>query len=502
MNFKRTIALILAAMLVVVGLASCANTSDKDSDKSSDDQYITEGDYQFTKYDFNGEDFTTLSVAPGTDGGLGYYNGDYIDADSITGEVTNDAVYDRNVQVEEAYNVVMGTIYIDEDDITDTIRQYTMAGDISFDNIYAWGIRVASLIPDNYYYDFNQIPYVDLTRDYWCPTAMDDLTVAGKTYVVSNDITMNKLAWSTFLYFNKQVIEDYNLDDPQDYVASDEWTLDNFYTLVQSVHSDLDGDNAFTKEDQYGLIDQGLASNLVRSSGHPFTTKNDDGSYTLNLGTEEMMDSMASVKEVLSNSAYVFSHSDITQNADMGSLDEWAYVRSYFAEGHSLFMSGTAEITSELRDMEDSYGVVPMPKNDSYQTDYVSYIDPCACMFAVSSSPRDINKTGLIMEYEAYVSNQVLLPAYYEQTIKSQRMDTETDQEMLDIVRDSIRYDWTDLAFTTTYSTDEYNNEGNPISSTFQKMYDSGSPASMYERNKTRLNTIISDYYTTVAGLS
>ena len=67
----------------------------------------------------------------------------------------------------------------------------------------------------------HEVPYIDLSKDYWDQKANEDLTIGGRMFYTTGDIS----AWSdnmqsrTSLLFNKDMIESYGLDNPYDLVA-------------------------------------------------------------------------------------------------------------------------------------------------------------------------------------------------------------------------------------------------------------------------------------------
>jgi hypothetical protein len=133
--------------------------------------------------------------------------------------------------------------------------------------------------------------------------------------------------------------------------------------------------------------------------------------------------------------------------ADMsGYEDMFQYARSIFTTDHCLFLTGSPNLLGEdaFRNMESDYGIVPMPKYDESQAEYVSTVTNMASVFAIPSTVRnDIGsneRTGMILEYMAYKSNELVLPKYYDTLLKGQRLNSEDDQVMLDIVRENIHY--------------------------------------------------------------
>jgi hypothetical protein len=371
-----------------------------------------------------------------------------------------------------------------------------MSGDICFDLIYGWANRLGALMSQNYFYDFNDVDYIDLDAEYWNPSSIDDLTIAGRLFLCTNDISYERIAWGSLLFFNKQILEEYGLTSPHDYVDSNTWTVDQLLSMIKTVHEELDGDNTFTKNDRYGGLLIGHGS-LMTGAGMFYTDKNEDGTYSIALGSEKVINFMEQVKEVLSDLNYVMTWDAIMKDGDdmTGYNNQWWYSRSFFAGGHALFMSGSAGLTEELRDMEDAYGVVPYPKYSSDQEEYYAEIDPCASLFAIPFDPRNIDMTGVILEYMAYKSSEIYIPAYYESTIKTQRMQDEKDQEMLDIVKNSTYYEWTDVISSAT-------SDGNPFSTTRNTMYNSRGMASSFKRSENKLTNTMNDWYDDIAALS
>jgi len=111
-----------------------------------------------------------------------------------------------------------------------------------------------------------------------------------------------------------------------------------------------------------------------------------------------------------------------------------------FGEDHALFMGGSIDMTRELLNMKSDYGVCPDPKLHPEDNWTVS-MDICAPVFSLPYQLEDPEMTGVILEYMAYESERILMPAYYDTTIKTKRMEDTRDYDMLDIVKANVRVD-------------------------------------------------------------
>ncbi len=499
----RLIALLICAAMIVTMFAACADNGDNGigTRPSGNNGGTSEGpgDSSFVSADYNSDDFTILTIQQTTSSGRDYYGGAYIDAEGYNGGTINDAVHERNMKVEEKYNVTINERIEQSGEPASVLQTFYMSGDFCFDAIYGWGYKLGACITENYFANIKDLPNVDLTQDYWSPSAMEDLTINNKLYTTINDISMNKLEWADILYFNKSMVENYNLESTYgsfyDLVRNGKWTLDTYLSLVSSISTDVDGNGVITNSDYYGLIDgDSTGSNLAHSSGISYSTKQDDGSYVLGFYNDKLLSLTSKVYNTYSNSKYVRSYDDIwSEGGDQtGYNDQWEYARSFFSTGHALFCTGSLNTTGEYKNMEDSYGVLPYPKYDENQENYNTYVSSLSSMFAIPMTTRnDVStasseRTGTILEFMAYKSNEILLPAYYDTLIKGQRVEQD-DAEMLDIIRKNIRYEFTDVCGLTDIA--------EVVNTIFKKPT---SASSTYTRNQTKLTKELNDFYTKV----
>ncbi len=498
MKTKKILAMILVVSMVAVMFAACANEGGEEGYTRPPDNGNNNPD-EFPSANYDNEKFTFL-VIKHSDTTKDYYGGPYIDAESYTGAAINDAVYERNITVEDKYSVDIEAREEVNGEPAELLNNLYMAGDFTYDVIYGWGYKLGKCITENYFTDFNSLENVDLTKEYWAPTAMEDLTINGKQYLSINDISMNKLEWAGFLFYNKQLLDDYNVEEDlgssvYDLVRDGKWTLDTYLNMLSSVSNDLDGDGAITKNDVFGLIDgNGLGTFASSACGIFNTVKNDDGTYSLSMYDEKVLSIAEKVNAVYSNNKYVKDYEEIWEGADAsGYSDLWEYARSFFVTGHALFCGGSAYLTSEFREMESPYGILPYPKYDETQEAYYSEVSSLASIFAIPSTYRtDMStagpaRTGMILEYMAAKSNEILLPKYYEEVLHKQRLDSEDDREMMNIIRDSVRYEFTDMMGLETFQ------------DTKDKIYEKPSTAaSTYTRAEKKMTKELNDFYAEV----
>ena len=149
------------------------------------------------------------------------------------GEVVNDAVYKRNLDVSELLNINYEFTHANEDyfSVQPAIQKIVLAGDDVYDLIVNDIYPLANLALEGMFRDVSQNPVFDFEADYWRREYMKDLSVVGETqFIMAGDYFMDVLCSAHALYFNKQLIE--NIKGDPDYVyklvLDGEWTTDAF----------------------------------------------------------------------------------------------------------------------------------------------------------------------------------------------------------------------------------------------------------------------------------
>ena len=460
----------------------------------------------YPSVDYGAKDFTFL-VIKHSDLIKDYYGGNFIDSEKLIGDKISDAVFERNLAVEQKYNVKITEKIEVGKDPNEVLDMYVRSGDFSYDAIYGWGYKMGACIPENYFADMTFLPTVDFTKEYWSPSAIEDLKIGDSVYIALNDITMNKLDWAGLIFFNKAVYEDFQIEGTfgniYQLVRDGKWTLETFLNMIKSVSRNLDGVPGIGRDDIFGLVDgSGTGADLVCGLGIRFTTKTPDGFHELSFYGDKLLRIIDMVEPVFSNPDHVKSLSELYTGADTTGYDDiYQYARSVFTRGHSLFCGGSANVTSEaaFRNMESEYGIVPCPKYDENQEGYITEIDSLASLFAIPSTPNEdggsMERTSHILEYMAYKSNEILLPVYYNEVLKGQRLDSD-DAEMLDIIAASSHYE-----FARMYKMPK-NERDLTVADVVDKMFQTpATAASTYISHKNKLQKELNEYFLKVLSL-
>ena len=434
---KRLFALLLSAVFFSGALFSCAHSAaNKDGD-------IKDG---FAKKDYKGEQFTFLTVKH-TQTASDYYGGGYIDSDTYTGSTVSDAVYERNLAVEEYYNVKVSELVRIGSDPWDVIHSYRLAGDICFDAVYGWGYKLAACIPKGAFTSIGDLPGVDLSKSYWSPSAVEDLEIDGKLYVACCDISMNKIKWANVIFCNNTVAEGLNLESsPSELCLDGGWTYDRYLRLA----TDAAGLG------KTGIVSKSLGGlELAHGAGIYFAKVSDDGAALFEY-SERLQNIIEATSLAYSDNSTVIKEGYISKQygPNQGTTDDpWDTALEYFCCGNALFCSASASYASQIKASGADYTILPLPKYSKEQDNYNSTVSHLASMIAVLPETRgDVKgasheRTGVILEYMAYKSQEILYPSFTESILYEDENGNvrEDDKRILNIIRDSARYEFTSL---------------------------------------------------------
>ena len=250
---KKLFILCLTALLLVscgTGTTESDTTADTATTTDTTDA-VTESveETEDTSYldavgerDYGGRDFRFLLFDNGEE--LSWSAFDVL-AEEATGEGINDAIYNRNLSIGERFNV---KIVGDGDaNAAGKLASMVRAGDSTYDAAFLMTSSAGSNAQNGDFLDMTALPDIDITKPYWDQSCIHDLSIGGKVYFMTGDISTidKKATW--ILMFNKNLITSFDLESPYTLVNEGKWTVDKFREMSADVSTDLNGDRKSTR---------------------------------------------------------------------------------------------------------------------------------------------------------------------------------------------------------------------------------------------------------------
>ncbi len=432
---KKTLTRLLCLALLIVMVLSVF-TGCKDEKEKGDNGGInhqTNENPNIPAKDYGGHEFNILTKEGNA------YNTRYIVAEAESGEVLGDAITKRNSALEQKYNIVIKQMKVDN--LIERVRSSVMSGTIEFDAIFANSNSLATMAIEGLLYDLNTVERFDFTKSYWDSNACEQLSMGGKLYFTNNATNIHALGWAMF--FNKYLIEEYQLTSPYEMIANNTWTIDNWAQMVKSVNKDLDGDGQMTVADRYGLMTghsmgrmfafaSGIRSTTNDETGKPVVTLLDDKSKLEGIYTK--------LGAVLSDAEYVCC-SECDHKEAHGFAHKWAYARNLFTQDYYLFTANDAEDVQEYAQMEHEFGIVPFPKYDENQELYKTQYPANNNLFALPALIVDEERTFNIIEDMNYFSSFIVYPVWFDVILTRRYARDDESESTLRTLNENRVYD-------------------------------------------------------------
>lgn len=436
---KKIIALLIFALML--STVSCGggvpgdNVTDSSDTSGTLPETTAPDDYDYPDKTFGGHEFVFLNVEPQS------WANALIAPEESTGETINDAMFERNSRVSDRFDVTIREERINLNDVSSTIRNTVTAGDDVYDVCMLPIHQASGVITYEYLLDLSSIDALRLDKEWWNKSVNDSLTIAGKLYMTTSDISLFPFEATWAIFFNEGAFDELKLEYPYELVKGGKWTLDrlNEYAKAGALQGSAD---SFEPYDIDGDSRYGFASHhdfplaLIFGAGESFI-KVVNGKAIFNADSEKMFDIYTKIAALTGEKgAYYNWDFNLPTNA-----------AKEFMKGRLMMCSETLGYLSTLREMDGSFGVLPIPKFDEGQSDYHSIIASWGTtMTTIPATSSDPERTGIILDALAYDSYINLREPYYNTYLTQKGVRNDESADMLEIVRSSRGFA-SDIAF-------------------------------------------------------
>ena len=359
--------------------------------------------------------------------------------DEATINVLNEALYKRNQKMQEEFDIVINPIveYISTNTGSQKVRQANTSNTHTYDLCILGTASASALAMSGDLLDLNAFGEIDLTKSWWDQNVNRDLAVNGKVFYTTGDISLVATQAMYGLMFNKDMFDAYDLTYPYQMVRDGKWTFDEMKKLALVVSDDLDADDDMDAYDKYGFgwINSTCVA-FLNAAGERVAEVNAKGEIELTITSERAANAVISYIEFTNDK----SHSFNGQKGTSGLTDKTAI--GMFADGQLLFRAGEHLCFPHLRDTELKYGILPLPKYDEAQEDYNTPVGSWdAAYVCIPKSTDNEDRTSTIIERTAYISSQIVTPAYYKRTLEGKYVQDEDSYDMITIEIENRMYD-------------------------------------------------------------
>ena len=437
---KKTLSLILAALLLASSFISCsekqndggetgsaAGTADTaaSADETAPEEVKTDSNVRLWEgKTFNGYGVNILGRQSTT------YSIDF-EAEELTGEIVNDAVYNRNIKVEDELDIALEYIPSNaselgfNQDVVNSVR----AADGAYDLVSSYAYFGVSMAQENVLDNLHAVPNLTLTNSWFNQSFVNEMTLFDQLYFVVGDLTLTATDRMMITFFNKELAGNYYTGtDFYNLVYEGGWTIDYFNQLIGETWTDENGNGRRDGFDTYGFaVNTGSVptDGLMSALRVRVAIKNEEGVPEITVYNDHTNNAFEKLRKLYYNTT------GTGLNMDMGGK---------FVNETAIFLMACANFAISLRDFEPDYGVLPLPKYDEAQDGYYTTSQDAYNIVSIPTTCQNFEAVGATLDYLSCLSQESVYPAYFENNFQKQYMRSEQDSVMFDYIREGLEF--------------------------------------------------------------
>ena len=455
MFIKKWLCLTLAVLMlasVMIATVSCSNNGDQPSNTPTDTttaapsggdntpaEAATSAAADTTTEVLVEDDLPELNFGNTTFHFLAWKQGvqEYY-AKEQTGDAVNDAIYYRNLEVENRLGVKLEYTEIKGNssafrDYCQTVMTAVNAGDNSYDALACYLRSAGVLSLQHALVDLLEVDHINFDQPWW-PSSLTELnTIDDKLYFMSGDIATSLLYQMMFVVYNNDLSEAQGLTNPQEIVLDGKWTQDYMFSLAANIYADLDGSGDKSEGDRYGLFAYQHPNLDIFYMGADMHYLEPTASGELALSDDVLSEKSYAIIDKLI--ALIYRSNDGYYTHKLTDSSTLMY-------GNSLLYNTTGQSLAQVFYNSDmNYSILPAPKYDEAQAKYLTPVAFTHSMYCIPISARDADMAGAVLECLASESYRTVTPALFESSFKYKYSKGEADSQIFELIRSGVVFD-------------------------------------------------------------
>ena len=445
MKKTRILAALLASLMLFSSLTACGTNTEDPADNGDQTLWSGTEEETFLKdnlpedlyYDDDEISIISRYVEGWTSGEIA--------VPGLNSEPVNDAVFERNKAVEERLGVKIISIEDSTSGHSAVVNKVSVAvkgGSKDYDVMAAPCYTTLPETLNGTFTNLRATEYLDFDQPWWTQGFHEAAMHKGAQYAIVGSMLLSMYRFGFVTVFNKDMFTDAGQPFLYQYVENGTWTLDKQTELVSVFYKD-NGDGIRDRNgDIYGFVSSNETSvdPYWSSCKLDIIKTNAEGEYEFVLDMERLHGVTDKVLRLFYETNggtmyYALRESDAEQ------VD----IRQMFVNGFAAMATlRVLEMeNSSMRNMEQEYGVVPMPKYDQAQDGYATLLHDQFTVVCIPVTVTDdrLNEVTAVLEAMSSTSYNIVKPVYYEATLRTKLAQDPQSSEMMDIITQNVYID-------------------------------------------------------------
>ena len=448
----RIISFILALIALTFSFTACANTNTGDetsaenADTVSPNTGAVTGDGAVT--DEWGRPYIESPIKAGTklpDGSVitvlmreeDTWNRELY-AETESGDMLNDEIYKRNLQLEQSLNFTFEFIESagKDDSRTTVMAEYESGGTMGIDLVSNYAYYATTAVLRDCYANLYDVTTMNVSNPWWNQTYIEAATIKDQLYFIVGDLNLTCIDRAFVIYYNATLANDYQIGNLYDTVLDGQWTIDLLLQYTKDAWNDVNQSGGADLADAVGLLVGGGAESydgFLTAFGIDILAKTADDGLEIVWDPDKVSSAIDYNIALLDDKNGTYTDSDDAHQINKFTNNEALFWLTYIYPD--------AESNQALRNMSASYGLLPLPKYNLDQQNYYTTAQDAYSVMSIMATSSHIDEVGIVFEEWNYRSYMDILPAYCEVIMKTRYLNDAESGMIFDLIRYSIKFD-------------------------------------------------------------
>jgi len=364
----------------------------------------------------------------------------------IEGNIVNDAVYKRNLQVENDLNVKLNITLSTsngESFVPNEISNLVKSGDPAYDLCTMGGYTQTPFVLEGDFYNMREVENLNLGKFYWTQGYNSTIGTSEQQYTATGMFSLSMIRNLYVTLYSKDIFNDRKLPDLYELTVNGEWTIEKLLEIIKDSYKDLNGNNVRDSADFYGFVGGTYTSAdpFWTGFGISFLSVDNNDDFVFSLDPDRLINACELVQKLLVGNPDTFDLNSISEDTVLSTVRT-----DMFAEEQCAMVEvrlGEIEQKLSATEYKGDYGIAPFPKLSKDQEQYYGYVQDQLSVIAIVNTVADdrIDAVGATLEKLCAESYDKVFPAFYETALSYRYMNNIESKKMLDLIYNSIQID-------------------------------------------------------------
>ena len=350
-------------------------------------------------------------------------------------DLVDQALLSRDIAMEDYYGITFGYTSMENNNTAVADMQVAAMSQSGVPHAFITSaIRLMNLAANGYVANLNSVDNLDLDQRWWNQSLNNNVMFRDALYCTAGPYSEYYYHSALCLAFNKTIAAAHEINGIYDLVLNDEWTLEKMREFCTEYDVTVDkGSDGMDESDTYSISAfYGVMYGLYAGAGGKFSTINDEGEIEVNLVTEESQAILGDILKIFKKDVTTY-YGDYKPSADI------------FTAGKALFLyTSTGYIHDYLPGSSVDYGIIPTPKADTAQENYITCAWPSSnyCVSVPYGHVGDAKAfAGLMLEAYCFLSYEHVRPVKYDSVLKYKVSIDPTASQIMDLLFETLYFD-------------------------------------------------------------